>query len=57
MAKFYAPLDKGPLELASGAIVAPGETVNLTDKQAGEDANKEHIKEGRLMEMKGGDSK
>jgi hypothetical protein len=46
-ATYYAPLDRTPVELASGQPVAPGESVELDGEAI--DANKDLIESGALL--------
>ena len=54
-AEYYAPLNGGIVDLASGASVAPGETVKLSSEAVKD--NTDTIERGALLEVKakGGD--
>jgi hypothetical protein len=51
MTEFYAPLNGGIVDLANGASVPPGETVNLTAEDAKDEHNAALIKNNQLLAM------
>jgi hypothetical protein len=50
--EYKVPLGVGPQEISGGRFVGPGETVELTAKEAEDPLIVQKVKDGVLMEVK-----